>query len=314
MKISIILPIKNEEKNIPLIYAEIMAFFAGRADEYEIICVNDGSTDDSFKALKKLALENNRLKIINFKYNFGQTAGLSAGIKEASGEIIIPLDADMQNDPKDLPLFIDKLNEGFDVVSGWRKNRWQGSFLSRKLPSILANKLISLITKTNLHDYGCTMKAYKREAIQSISLYGQMHRFIPAYIKWQGGKVAEVVVNDRPRKFGQTNYGMSRTFKVLLDLVVIKFLFRYMNRPMHFFGGVGFMSFAIGVFAGLLAVLLKAVHSRDFVETPLPIFSALFLIVGVQLVAMGIIAEMIMRTYYESQNKTPYIVKEKINF
>ena len=224
------------------------------------------------------------------------------------------MDADLQNDPADIPKFLAKIDEGFDVVSGWRQNRWPGRFFSRKLPSICANWLISRLTKVKLHDYGCSMKAYKREIIQDISLYGEMHRFIPAYAAWHGGKVTEIIVNCRPRIYGQTKYGISRTFKVLLDLIVLKFLSRYMNRPIHFFGGIGFICLFLGFLSGGVSITLRLLGIEYIVNTPLPIFSALLIIVGVQLIVMGIIAEMIMRTYYESQNKTPYIIKEKINF
>lgn len=312
MKLSIILPIYNEEKNIETLYRELKENLDKLKVGYEIICVNDGSKDKSLEILKQLAGLDRTVKVINFKYNFGQTAAMSAGIKSAQGEIIIPMDADLQNDPADIPKFLEKINEGFDVVSGWRKNRHDP--LSKIIPSKLANWLIGLITGVKIHDYGCSMKAYKRELIQGVNLYGEMHRFIPAYANWHGGRVAEITVNHRERTYGQTNYGISRVFRVLLDLIVVKFLSRYMNRPVHFFGGVGFVSLFIGFAAGLLAIILKITDLRSFVETPLPVFSALFIIVGVQLIAMGIIAEVIMRTYYESQNKEPYLIKEKINF
>lgn len=313
MKISVVLPVYNEEKNIPQLYAELKTVLNKIGGEYEIICVDDHSTDDSLKILKKIATEDKNLKISSFKWNSGQTAAMSAGIKIASGDIIIPMDSDLQNDPKDIPNFLSKLDEGFDVVSGWRKNR-KDFTLSRKLPSYIANILIRNITGVKIHDYGCSMKAYRSEIIKDVLLYGEMHRFIPAYTAWHGGKITEIVVNHRPRVNGKTNYGITRTFYVLLDLVVVKFLSKYMNKPMHFFGGLGFLSLGFGLFAGILSVFLKMIHSRDFVETPLPIFSALFIIVGVVLVAMGVISEMIMRVYYESQGKTPYNVRETINF
>jgi glycosyltransferase involved in cell wall biosynthesis len=314
MKISIVLPIYNEEKNIKILYQELKNSLNSLGKSYEIICVNDGSTDGSEKVLKELALDDAGVKVINFKHNFGQTAAMSAGISHATGDIIMPMDSDLQNDPADILKFLDKIEEGFDVVSGWRKKRWQGNFLTRKLPSVTANWMISAMTKVRLHDYGCSMKAYKREAIQGVALYGEMHRFIPAYIAWHGGKVAEIIVNCRPRIHGETKYGISRTFKVLLDLIVVKFLANYMNRPIHFFGGAGFISLFFGIICGLTALFLRLFHIKYIIETPLPILSALLTIVGIQLIAMGIIAEMIMRTYYESQEKTPYVIKEKINF
>jgi len=313
MKISIILPIYNEAQNISQLYTELKEVLGGLDKSYEIICVNDGSCDNSFNILKELAAQDTALKIINFRNNFGQTAALSAGIKMASGEIIIPMDADLQNDPHDIAKFVAKLNEGYSVVSGWRKDR-KDKLISRRIPSKIANWLIGTITKVRIHDYGCTMKAYNKEVIQGVVLYGEMHRFIPAYASWQGGKVTEIVVNHRPRVHGQTNYGISRTFKVILDLLVVKFLSKYMNRPMHFFGGIGFISLFVGTLSGITSIFLKIFHMKDFVATPLPVFSALFIIVGVQLVVMGIIAEMIMRVYYESQDKKPYIIKDEINF
>ena len=313
MKISVILPVYNEEKSIPTLHEELKDVFLGLQKEYEVIWVNDASEDGSLEVLKELAFRDRRIKVINFRFNSGQTAAMSAGIKHATGEIIIPMDSDLQNDPKDIPRFLDKLDQGFDVVSGWRKNR-KDFVLSRRLPSVLANGLIRYITGVKIHDYGCSMKAYKSDIIKDVILYGEMHRFIPAYTAWHGGKITEIVVNHRPRKFGKTNYGIGRTFNVILDLIVVKFLSKYMDKPMHFFGGIGFLSLGLGIFSGLWSVFLKIVHLRDFVTTPLPVFSALFIIVGVVLITMGVIAEMIMRVYYESQNKTPYQVRETINF
>lgn len=314
MKISIVLPIYNEEKNITILYKELKEVLSKTASSYELVCVNDGSKDDSLKVLESIAVKDASVKVINFKNNYGQTAALSAGIKSSKGEIIVPMDSDLQNDPTDIPGLIEKLNEGFSVVSGWRKDRWSKNKMTRKFPSMIANKLISVITGVRLHDYGCTMKAYKRDVIYGVQLYGEMHRFIPAYASWNGAKVTEMVVNYRSRQHGQTNYGMSRTFKVLLDLLVVKFLSKYMDRPIHFFGGIGFVSLFLGIIAGSSAVFMRLINYKSIIETPLPILSALLIIVGVQLIVMGILAEMLMRTYYESQNKSPYIIKEKINF
>lgn len=313
MKISIVTPILNEEKNIPILFGELTSVLSKLNVDYEIIGVNDGSRDNSYAVLKELAKKNPKYKIINFKIRSGQTAAISAGIDHASGDIIIPIDSDLENDPHDIPKMLEKIKEGHDVVSGWRKNRWQGNFFTRKLPSVCANWLISKITGIKLHDYGCVFKAYKREVIAGVKLYGEMHRFIPAYAAWKGAKVIEVVVNFRPRIHGKSSYGFSRTFKVILDLVVIKFLDRYMNKPMHFFGGMGFISLAVGFLAGLASIVLKVMGLKSFIATPLPVFSALFIIVGVQLIAMGIIAEILMRTYYESQNRKPYIIKDTLN-
>jgi glycosyltransferase involved in cell wall biosynthesis len=314
MQLSVILPIYNEEKNVVILYDELNKVLPGLNLDYEIICVNDGSKDGSLTELKKIADNDKNVKVINFIHNFGQTAAMSAGINSATGDVIIPMDSDLQNDPADIPKFLDKIKEGYDVVAGWRQSRWQGSFLKRKLPSMIANWLIGEITNVKLHDAGCSMKAYKREVIQGLNLYGEMHRFIAAYVAWKRGNIAEIPVNSRARIYGETKYGLSRTFKVILDLLVFKFISKYMNKPIHFFGGLGFISFLFGFIAGLAAILLKIFHMRDFVATPLPIFTALLIIVGVQLIALGVIAEILMRIYYESQNKYPYVIKEKINF
>ena len=314
MKLSVVTPVYNEEGNLRRLHEELSGVLGALNKDYEIIAVNDGSRDGSLKVLRELSLKDPRFKVIHFQMNHGQTAALSAGIDHASGDIIIMIDSDLENDPKDIPRLLQKIDEGYDVVSGWRKERWADKKLRRKLPSVLANKLISKITGVPLHDYGCILKAYKRDVIVGVRLYGEMHRFIPAYASWKGARVTEIEVTHRMRTYGKTNYGISRTFRVLLDLLVVKFLDKFMNRPMHFFGGLGFFSFGIGFIAGLVAVLFKLAHYRDFVATPLPTFSALFIIVGVQLIVMGILAEILMRTYYESQNKKSYIMNEKINF
>lgn len=314
MKLSIVTPVYNEAKNIKPLLSELKAVLTRLKQKYEIIAVNDGSSDDSLKILMQAAKKDKHIKVIGFFRNVGQTSALLAGIDHAKGEIIITMDSDLENDPKDIPRLLKKIEAGNDVVSGWRKKRWKGKWLTRKLPSITANWLISTITGVKLHDYGCILKAYRREVIAGVRLYGEMHRFIPAYASWHGAKVAEITVNYRPRRYGVSNYGLSRSYRVILDLIVIRFLDRYQDRPMHFFGGIGFVSLFIGVLAGIIAVVLKLMDIKDFVETPLLIFSALFLIVGVQLTVMGILGEMLMRIYYESQNKKPYGIREKINF
>lgn len=313
MKISVVSPIYNEEKNIPLLFNELTAALGKITPDYEIIAVNDGSKDKSFDVLKETAKKDTRFKVINFRTNRGQTAAISAGIEHAVGDVIVTIDSDLENDPQDITRLIQKMEEGYDVVSGWRKNRWKGSFLKRKLPSMTANWLISKITKVPLHDYGCILKAYKKDVIADTRLYGEMHRFIPAYASWRGARVTEIEVGHRSRIHGKSNYGFSRTFKVLLDLLLIKFLDKYMSKPIHFFGGLGFIASFLGALAGLLAIILKIIDSRDFVATPLPTFAALLIIVGVQLIAVGIIAEILMRTYFESQDKRPYLIKDRIN-
>lgn len=310
--ISIILPIYNEAQGIPLLFQKIEE--AVQNEEYEIVAVNDGSKDNSWAELIKVAEGKPKIKLINFRRNFGQTAAINAGIQFSQGDIIILIDSDLENDPADIPLLLEEMNKGFDVVSGWRQNRWKGQYLTRKLPSLMANNLISKISGVYLHDYGCTLKAYKRDVIKDVRLYGQMHRFIPVFCKWQGGKVTEIPVNYQPRMFGKSNYGLFRIYKVMLDLVLIKFLDKFMHRPIHFFGGAGILSFIITFLALTLAIYFKIMGQKDFVQTPLPTIGAMFFMVGILMILMGILAEILMRTYYEVQDKFPFNIKEKINF
>lgn len=312
-RISVVIPVFNEEDNIFPLHAEL-SLQAAFLSEYvfEFIFVDDGSSDSSLQKLTTLAKNDRRVKVVAFGRNSGQTAAMSCGIDFATGEVIIPMDADLQNDPADIVFFLEKIKEGFSCVSGWRKKR-QDALVLRKLPSWVANSIISWMTGVHLHDYGCSMKAYKSDIIQGVVLYGEMHRFIPAYAAWQGAKVTEIVTNHRPRTSGVSKYGLSRIFKVILDLLVVKFLVKYFNRPMHFFGAAGFVSFAFGVFAEIWAIYLKISGVASFVQTPLPIVGTMFIIVSVQLILFGLIAEVLMRTYYESQTRKPYQVKLKIN-
>lgn len=311
--VSVVIPIYNEAKNLPQLFVRLKDTLSQIPFGYEIIAVDDGSKDDSFAVLKALATENSPIRVIRFKRNFGQTAALAAGIELARGEIIISIDSDLENDPQDILALLAKMADGYDVVSGWRKDRWKGAYLTRKFPSIVANWLISKLTGVKLNDYGCTLKAYRADVIKGVKLYGEMHRFIPAYAAWHGGSVAQIPISHRPRIHGKSNYGFGRVFRVLLDLIVVVFMHRYMNRPMHFFGGWGFVSFGIGVVAGVVAIVLRVCGIADFVQTPLPILTALFVIVGIQLMLFGVVAEMLMRTYYESQDRRPYVIKEVIN-
>ena len=312
MKISIIVPVYNEKDNLSLFLEELTAVLNMRPMEKEIIFIDDGSTDDSAKIIKEMAEKNKNIKAIIFKKNFGQTAAMSAGISRATGDILMPIDADLQNDPIDIWPMVDKLNEGYDLISGWRKNR-RDKFFSRRLPSILANKLISAVTKVNLHDYGCTLKAYRKKLVSEINLYGEMHRFIPVYIKQQGGSIAEMPVNHRERKFGQSKYGLGRATRVILDLLVVKFLYDYMTKPMHFFGGVGIFSFLFGLISFAVALALKFSGYASLNRTPLPLIGVFFFLIGFQLILLGLLAEMIMRNYFESNNKSTYSIKEYIN-
>ncbi len=309
--LSVVIPVYNEERNLPRLFTELRATLG--AIGHEVIFVNDGSRDASFAVLREACANEPRFRAIDFRRNFGQTAAITAGIQQAAGEVIVLMDSDLENDPADIPKLLARLDEGCDVVSGWRRDRWKGSFLTRKLPSMIANRLISSIGGVALHDYGCTLKAYRREVLTGVPLYGQMHRFIPVYCAWRGGRVAEMPVTFRPRSHGKSNYGLFRTHKVLLDLLVIKFLDRYMTRPMHFFGGAGVISFIVATLAAAVAVYYKLTRQKDFVETPLPVITAMFFIVGVLMILLGVLAEMLMRVYFEGQRKTPFSIRETVN-
>lgn len=312
--LSIVLPIYNEESNIKELYQRLTELLAKLNRNYEIIFTDDGSTDDSFKLLKEIAQTDNKIKVIKFKRNFGQTAALAAGIDMAQGETIITLDSDLENDPTDISKLLAKIDEGYDIVSGIRKNRWQGKLFTRKLTSALANWLTRKISGVNIHDLGCTLKAYRSEIIKGVKLYGEMHRFIAVLAYWQGGKLGEVEVNFQPRKYGKSRYGLERVLKVLLDLVTIKYLSSYTTKPIYFFGKAGLYSFILSLISFIIACYYKFTGQKTFIQTPLPILTALFLIIGVQFILMGLIADLIMRNYFETQGKTIYLIKEKINF
>lgn len=306
--VSIVIPVYNEAQNLPGLFDRLGEALATLARPYEVIMVDDGSKDGSFETILELA-KGRPVVAIRLKRNFGQTAALAAGIERAQGDIIVTLDSDLENDPRDIPLLLAKLDEGFEVVSGWRQNRWHGAYFTRKLPSMTANWLISRLSGVPLHDYGCTLKAYRAELIKGVNLYGEMHRFMPAYAAWQGGRVAEVPVSYQPRMFGKSNYGLGRIVRVLLDLVVVVFMYKYMNRPMHFFGGWGLVSIGLGIIAGIATVIMR-ITGLAYLLVSMPLISALLIIVGVQLILFGVIAEMLMRTYYESQQRRPYTIGE----
>ncbi len=311
--ISIVVPAYNEALNLPIFYERVTAVLRKLGYEYEIILVDDGSKDNSFAVLAELAAKDPHVKVIHFRHNFGQTAALSAGIDASTGDIVILIDSDLENDPEDIKTIIDKMDEGYDVVSGWRKNRWKGQMLRRKIPSLAANGLISWVTGVNLNDFGCTLKGYRRDVIKNIMLYGEMHRFIPAYAKRQGARIGEVEVRFAPRIHGKSNYGFSRLLRVLPDLLLLKFLEKYMNRPMHFFAYAGFWSLLVSFIAISLAIYMRIALNISLIQTPLPTLSAMFFIVAMQFFLMGIVAEMLMRTYYESQGKRPYMIKKTLN-
>ncbi len=315
-KLSIFLPVYDEEENLERLHEKIIAAMIELGQSFEVIYVDDGSADHSLELLKKFAANDRRVRVISFRRNYGQTAAMAAGIDAARGEVLIPMDADLQNDPADIERLLAKLDEGYDVVSGWRKDR-RDSFLTRVLPSKLANGLISKISGVELHDYGCSLKAYRREALKDVQLYGEMHRFIPIYASWAGARVTEIPVAHYPRTAGKSKYGLSRTIKVVFDLVTIKFMASYMTKPLYVFGWAGILAFVISFFSALFAFLMKYASwpkHADFIQTPLPVLAMVMLVLGIQLFLMGLIAEMLVRTYHESQGKLIYAIKTKINF
>src|SRR5688500_2582546 len=311
--ISVFLPVYNEEPNLPPLHAKLDEALSKLGRSAEIVFVDDGSTDDSLKVLREIAATDNRVRVVALKRNYGQTAAMAAGIDAARGQVLIPMDADLQNDPADVVRLLEKLDEGYDVVSGWRKNR-QDKLFTRKIPSMLANRLISWIGGVPLHDYGCSLKAYRRESLQDVKLYGEMHRFIPIYASWAGARVAEIPVEHHARTMGKSKYGLSRTIKVVFDLMTIKFMATYQTKPIYVFGSFGMLAFLISILAGLYAVFLKLFHKADFVQTPLPILAIVMFAVGIQFLLMGLLAEMLVRTYHESQSKAIYAVRERVGF
>lgn len=310
MDLSIVVPFYNEEKNAKPLYEEIVDCLDKLDLTWEVILVNDGSTDSTLEKIEQLAANDARVVIVDLLTNFGQTAALTAGFDHARGDIVIAMDGDGQNDPAEIPNLLAELDKGFDVVSGWRRDR-QDRALTRKIPSAAANWLISKISGVHLHDYGCSLKAYRADVIKSVKLYGEMHRFIPIYISWQGGKVSELAVNHRARMHGSSKYGLNRIFKVLLDLLLVSFMQRYMTKPIYVFGGIG-MAFLVSSFlVGAWALLLKLFAGISFVSTPLPILFGMFFTSGVLCFLMGLLAELMMRTYFEAQDKTTYQLKNR---
>lgn len=310
--LSIVVPIYNEAENIKDLYNHIFSSLAQCQLAYELILVDDGSSDGSFEILKAIAVANPSVKVIRFRRNFGQTAAMAAGFSAAVGKIIIPMDGDLQNDPSDIPRLVDKINEGYDVVSGWRKNR-QDTFINRKLPSVIANQLISKMTGVHLHDYGCTLKAYRREVLEGINLYGEMHRFVPALASQVGAKVTEMPVAHHPRLRGVSKYGISRTTRVLLDLMTVKFLLAYSTKPIQLFGKWGIYTLLAGMTSGMVVIYMKFFEHMSMNRNPLLILTAFLLFMGVQFIVLGLLGELNARTYYEAQAKPIYVVKEKIN-
>jgi glycosyltransferase involved in cell wall biosynthesis len=309
MDISIIIPVFNEEKNVKPLYEQILGSMERMGISFEVIFIDDGSIDNTFKILQDIHNKDKRLKVIRFRKNFGQTAAISAGFDYSKGNIIITLDGDLQNDPGDMPLLVQKLNEGYDIVSGWRYKR-KDPFFSRRLPSMIANRLISFITNVKLHDYGCSLKAFKKDVIKNIRLYGEMHRFIPAVASWMGISVAEVKVNHRPREEGRSKYGLSRTIRVILDLITVKFLLSYSTRPIQIFGLIGIISSALGGIILFYLSFIRLILQEPIGGRPLLLLGILLFFIGIQFISMGLLAEMQSRTYHETQDKPIYVVKE----
>jgi glycosyltransferase involved in cell wall biosynthesis len=314
MLVSLVIPCYNEEENLPRLFDEVSAVIDGNNLTAEVILVDDGSSDKTPSLIKEKAANDPRFHAVVFRRNFGQTAAMVAGIDASKGDVIIPLDADLQNDPADIPRLLEKIDDGYDVVSGWRKAR-KDTFISRRLPSIMANWLISRVGGVHIHDYGCTLKAYRRSVISEVKLYGEMHRFIPIYAAWAGASVTEIVVNHRPRIAGESKYGIGRTFKVLLDLLTVKLLGSYATKPIYFFGGIGMLFLLLGfstvsfsiIQPVLASILPESLSSHRF---SILLLGAFFAMVGIQSTLLGLLAELQVRTYHESQAKPIYLVEE----
>jgi glycosyltransferase involved in cell wall biosynthesis len=306
-------PIYNEEENIPALHEKVSQALTASGLEYELILVDDGSSDRSFLLLHDLARKDKRVKVIRFRRNFGQTAAMAAGFDAARGRVVVPMDGDLQNDPADIVRLLAKIEEGYDVVSGWRKDR-QDTFINRKLPSMIANGLISRLTGVHLHDYGCTLKAYRKEVLEGINLYGEMHRFVPALASQVGAKVAEMPVQHHPRLFGQSKYGISRTMRVILDLMTVKFLLYYSTKPIQLFGKWGVYTLMAGLLSGGATIYMKLFEHTSMNRNPLLILTAFLLFMGIQFIVLGLLGELNARTYYEAQGKPIYVVRERLNF
>jgi glycosyltransferase involved in cell wall biosynthesis len=312
-RLSVLVPIYNEVDSIAELCSQLLAVLRELSLSFEVIAVNDGSTDQSLQRLREQSKLHPEIKIVNFRRNYGQTAALMAAIDHSKGDILVAIDADLQNDPKDIPRLLAELDQGYDVVSGWRRDR-KDAVISRNFVSYVANKLISLISGVHLSDYGCTLKAYRRDVIKDVRLYGEMHRFVPIYASMMGGKIIEIPVTHHARKFGQSKYGLERTVKVVLDLVVVRFLDRHFVKPMYIFGGFGIALLAVSGLSFLVMLCLKIFNDVSLIRTPLPLFTAFTFLLSFISILMGLLAEMIVRTYFESQNRAPYLVRDLINF
>jgi glycosyltransferase involved in cell wall biosynthesis len=311
-ELSIFLPVFNEAENIDPLHQKLTEWLEKIGRSYEVIYVDDGSTDDSMERLRRIASSDPRVRVIALRRNYGQTAAMSAGIDHARGEILIPMDADLQNDPADIARLLDVIDQGYDVVSGWRRDR-KDSWLTRKVPSAIANRLISRISGLELHDYGCSLKAYRREVLADVKLYGEMHRFIPIYAGWAGARVTEIPVNHHARRAGNSKYGLSRSIKVVFDLITIKFMSSYLTKPLYLFGTAGLICLLVAFLSGGFALYYRIHDDVHLNRNPAATLAMILFAVGVQFVFMGLLAEMIVRTYHESQDKPTYLIRERIN-
>ena len=310
-EISIVIPLLNESENIEPLYSELSQALNLLGKTYEVIVIDDGSSDGSFDRLKKIHERDGRWRVIRFRRNFGQAAAFSAGFAAARGNYVITIDADLQNDPRDIKSLLEKADEGYDIVSGWRVNRKE-PFLSRRLPSMLANSLISKVVGVALHDYGCSLKVYRGEVVKNVMLYGELHRFIPAIISSIGIRTTELPVNDRARRHGSSKYGIGRTFKVMLDLITVRFILQFSTRPLHFFGALGLGTASLGTVLGLYLVYAKLVLDQPIGTRPLLVLAVLLVILGVQAISTGLVAELVTRAYYEGSGKALYTIQEEL--
>ena len=313
MELSIVIPLFNEAQNIELLHYKLTDVLKQINTSYEIILVDDGSSDNTVEKLQLLASKDSLTRVISLRRNFGQTAAMMAGIDYCQGNIIIPMDGDLQNSPEDIPNLLDKINQGYDVCSGWRIDR-KDKRLSKRIPSKIANYIISKISGVHLHDYGCSLKAYRRDVLKDVKLYGEMHRFIPIYASWYGAKITEIPVTHYPRIHGTSNYGIGRTFKVILDLIVVKFLSNYSTKPIYVFGGFGILNMLCSIITFALMVYYKLFDNVSFISTPLPLLATFLFIMGFFSILMGLLAELLVRIYHETQNKPVYIIHDTINF
>ncbi|MGD8394432.1 MAG: glycosyltransferase family 2 protein [Candidatus Eiseniibacteriota bacterium] len=313
LDLSVVLPVHNEVESLETLHRQLSEVLVEYRRSYEILFIDDGSSDSSFEVLRGIQARDPHVRVVRLRRNFGQTAAMSAGFRYASGRAVLPMDADLQNDPADIPRLIAKLDEGYDVVSGWRIDRQDG-MLSRRLPSMIANWLIGRVTGVRLHDYGCSLKAYRAEIVKNVHLYGEMHRFIPALASWLGARTVEIPVQHHARRFGKTKYGISRTFRVILDLITVKFLLSFSTQPLHIFGAWGGLSFFAGSAICVYLAILRLFFEQGLANRPLLLLGVLLVFTGIQFISMGLLAEMLARTYHESQDKPIYVIRDTLGF